>query len=759
MQEIREAAYSYLQLDLPIIPVCSHKHQGMSSAHKERCTCPGKTPILQQWTKIQTTSQEQLDDWFSTWPSMNIGLVLGQTQDWNIVAIDIDGEKGIQYFQELTKDKEVPSTVEFVTGGGGYRILYTLPEGVVTKKKKIFVDESEDHQEVAFLVTGQQTILPPSRHHNGSYYEWIEGKSFFDVDIAPAPQWIVDIVTRKDNQHTKELSKKVTPEEVKQEIPAGNRSNQLARLVGSYCKKLKGSPIEVILGIAENLNKTYCKPPLDQVDVEKMVESIYSSEAQSPSKGKGAKIIAKDTAETFLLDEANDGIEYRYDRYKEVFYRGELIQGPWKSLTPKDMEEFVINEYLNNNSSEDNNPGTRKEIVVQLKSILYHRYPNAAFGAAETNHPRMVVLNDGILNILTGELEPWDPRKYNHTVSINANWTIIDEEKYNEAREIWDTAMKSWMPDKEAGLFLQEYIGYAMTPLVDQRAAVFLFGAGANGKSLFIDSVLPLFKGVTAVTDPETMSKRFGTDNLVDKLLVQCADIDAGYMDKTGRLKNLIAGDEVQVEIKGGAKFNLRPACKMLFSANELPKTSDRSRGWYSRMRFVPFPNQFEQDPRYAGKLKRVFNSEAGRTALLHWAVEGYQRLHKNGLFTESESMQQEVQKYKAENDSVVAFVDTFCAKLDVTGDAPLYTQSLHGTTLFNLYEEWCEEYGTKPTARSQFTKRMANLGFSCVRMKFKTGTGWKSALAYSGMQLLNEDEDQQEMYTKYNSIMSLKYK
>lgn len=134
---------------------------------------------------------------------MNVGLVLGSVS--GIVGIDIDGETAISRLKELSKG-DLPTTWSFKTPGGGRRYLYKLPEGVVTKK---YVETLEgEHSEIALLGDGQQTILPPSNYPNGQRYKWYKGKSTRDIEIASAPQWIVELMTGKLEKTTK-MAKKV----------------------------------------------------------------------------------------------------------------------------------------------------------------------------------------------------------------------------------------------------------------------------------------------------------------------------------------------------------------------------------------------------------------------------------------------------------------------------------------------------------------------------------------------------------------------
>src|SRR5699024_1591728 len=130
----------------------------------------------------------------------------------------------------------------------------------------------------------------------------------------------------------------------------------------------------------------------------------------------------------------------------------------------------------------------------------------------------------GVLDWKTGKLLPWNPIKHHHSSVIDA--PFMKKEHFEDELKVWEKALEDWLPEEENRMFLQEYMGYALLPKNDMRTALFLLGGGSNGKSLFIEIVQKLFNGSVAVTQPETLASRFGTNILLDKLLYVCADVD-----------------------------------------------------------------------------------------------------------------------------------------------------------------------------------------------------------------------------------------
>jgi len=732
-EEIKDAAYSYLNFDLPIIPLCSHNHRGCSDNHKERCQSPGKAPILKQWTQHKSTDEDDLEEWFNSNRYINIGLVLGQTDNWNLVGVDIDGELGEETFQQVSKDHKVPATWEF-TSGNGRRLLYMLPDGLKTKKNKIAW--SEGHEELAFIAHGQQTVLPPSVHHSGRTYTWMDGHAPFECDLAMAPDWIVQLVQVQDQAEDLpwatdgvKLSTPVVLEEFNNTSFEGGRSDHMTRFVGSLCAKRTISK-DVIKQTAMQQNIIFCKPPLTEGEISAMVESIYESEMQKHQKmlqtqRRRQELHPLALAELFEAKLNNTGVFWIYNQTKGKMYRTTTAQGPWIMLE----DEIAYTELSAFIADLDASLATMQKIIEVYKQMIIrsiNRYGDGAdLNLGDNQYTDAIALPNGVLKWKDQELVPWS-HEYRHTAMIEATWN--PDASQSPAAKMWQEALKSWLPDDETIMFLQEYIGYALLPSCKMRTAVFLHGEGANGKSLFLDIVNILFAKSSIVTTPTALSSRFGSSCIIDKLLVVCSDIDSTYLDKTGTLKQIIAGDRVRAEYKGGKEFDFVPVCKLLFSANKLPRTADKTHGWYSRMQVVHFPRQFKPDTSYYTNLIGTMMSEDGRSALLSWAVEGLIRLNATGEWTMGQAMIDAKESYRRDNDNVLAFADSCLEPSPVLESS--YKTSLLAKAVYLTYKEWCNEAGMKSVGQQEFVTRLHGL-YPKKSLRAKTSSGWKSQLFF----------------------------
>jgi hypothetical protein len=174
----------YIQLSLPVIP------------------CKGKSPIIEKWQKRKKTEVNEVKEWGRRWGKINVGLPLGGASE--IIGIDVDGKIALKRLNELSKG-DLPITWTFQTPGGGIRYLYKFPPTL--NPKKYFETLEGEHSEIALLGSGQQTLLPPSIHPNGGEYEWDEGKSPWNIEIADAPKWMLDLMTGIKNTTSEAVKK------------------------------------------------------------------------------------------------------------------------------------------------------------------------------------------------------------------------------------------------------------------------------------------------------------------------------------------------------------------------------------------------------------------------------------------------------------------------------------------------------------------------------------------------------------------------
>lgn len=748
---MREEALYYVDLGLPIIPICPPNHAGMPLTHRQICKAPGKMPLLTNWTQRTIPTHDEVEQWFKDTPYINIGLILGDTETWNMVGIDVDGDQG----ESLLKDWSngvIPITWEFTTGNGR-RLLYLLPEGA--KSKKFSHKDKQQQGELALLATGQQTVLPPSIHVRGSKYEWIKGRSPGDIEMADAPQWLLNrvIVYEETGLAGDAKSPPVTENDWSKVVETGERNNHIVKLAGSLIAR-RNIPKEQIMDFLKTWNIKHCVPALPESEIEVMVESLVEAErikASKRKKGSGAggssdkhSLRPVPFAEQFIVDQKKANISWRYSVNKGMFYRCDDIEGPWQMVDVIYAQKEIRQALMRVDETWDTMRHVI-EVTHALRELLADPVNDDIFDIGR--HPDLihVYTANGLLDWRTSTLKPWDVSTYS-TIRLPVTW---DPQSVNsDGFKMWIEALEEWIPDEQSRMFLQEYIGYCLIPDCSFRTAVFLYGSGSNGKSLFLDIISMLFKGHISFIPLHRIAERFSTSYLMDRLINVCGDVDSKYMDETSVLKSIIAGDPIRGEFKHGKSFDFYPVSRLLFSANTLPRAADKSEGWYSRWKFIYFPNKFTTNPSYKRNLMSTMSTPNVLSGLLFWAIEGLRRLYDKGEFTVSGIMKKAEEEYKAENDSVLAFKNTY---LEDTGHHGTDT-TLSMTSVFRVYKVWCDEIGLRSVSQIEFSKRMLSFGVS----KGVRNLHGVSAQCYLGMRF-TEEAHSAKYHEEYNFQESLR--
>ena len=242
--------------------------------------------------------------------------------------------------------------------------------------------------------------------------------------------------------------------------------------------------------------------------------------------------------------------------------------------------------------------------------------------------------------------------------------------------------------------FAYELLGYMMIPGNPYRKAVLLLGSGANGKSTFLRLLVSLLgqRSCSAWDLRSLGSNRFAPADLYGKLANVCGDIGAYAPESSEVFKKITGGDPLQGEHKNHHAFVFHPFAKLVFSANEPPRTSDVTEAYFDRWLVVPFPRTFapwEQDPRLGEKI----TGPVELSGLLNRSLAGLRRVQERGLVV-PESVRLALGGYREAVDDVV----TFAAECLEPAPGEFALQAV----VYARYRAWCLQQGIDKPLRPQ---------------------------------------------------------
>jgi len=302
----------------------------------------------------------------------------------------------------------------------------------------------------------------------------------------------------------------------------------------------------------------------------------------------------------------------------------------------------------------------------------------------------LINLLNGMLLWETGELLPHEPH-YLSMIQIP-----ITHDPGATCPEI-DRFIETTLPSDCIDI-VEEMSGYCLVPDVRFEKAFLFIGIGANGKSTFLNLLRAALGDSNVSTIPlqEIFDNRFKRAGLFGRLANIFTDIGSRALLDSSYFKAIVSGDSIDAEHKHKKPFHFKPHAKLLFSANEIPKSSDRTFAFYRRWVIIPFPFTFTGKKADRSLFEKLI-APSELSGLLNRALKGLRRLYENEGFSETESVRKALNTYKEENDSILAFVNSDC----VRG----YDYTVVKQKLYSAYEKFCEEQGLTSIGKNRFYK------------------------------------------------------
>jgi putative DNA primase/helicase len=325
------------------------------------------------------------------------------------------------------------------------------------------------------------------------------------------------------------------------------------------------------------------------------------------------------------------------------------------------------------------------------EEVVYHVRVSTYYDRTELhNPPHLLVLENGVLNLETKELKPYNPEIF----TLNRLPVRYDPDA--QCPRIMKFLSEILTPHDIP--IIQELTGYCL--LRDHRfQKAFMFvGGGRNGKSTLI-RLFKAFLGkenISSVSLHDLNTRRFAAAELYQKMANLYADLPDKSLTYTGIFKMLTGGDPILAERKYKNPFLFENYAKLIFSTNKMPEANDDTVAFFRRWIIVNFPNEFPPDKADPQILEKLTTPEE-LSGFLNWALEGLDRLLKQGQFSRSETVDEVMDTWQRMSAPTYAFLE------DMTIiDAPASTPK---DELYAAYIEYCQKNGLPTTAKNIFAR------------------------------------------------------
>ena len=380
----------------------------------------------------------------------------------------------------------------------------------------------------------------------------------------------------------------------------------------------------------------------------------------------------------------------------------------WNGKVWERIDEMVVMQYADQQYGKIFSTHQRtKQVAGKLKTAVLM---NCIF-----NHNPVFSFMNGTLELDTGIFREHRQSDY---CSL-----ILDYDYDPEARcPRWERFIDEiTLENGQNGHVLQQIAGYVMYPNCKFQKIFCLIGAGANGKSVYLEMLEEVYsKGNCTHIPPAQMTNEFWLVNLRNSYLNFASEIDADFAKVESTIKMLSDGATMQASYKGKNHILFTPRAKHVFACNAMPETRT-IQGMERRMVFLDFPVQFVEfpDPENPRQRPRDINLKAQLqkelSGIFNWCYQGYLDLMRTDSFTDPTCQDEFIREFRENSNPVEIFVHECVDE---------FQGVIVKSTIYEKYKDWCIANGHMVKAANRFHKA------------FKTALG--DSILFDGQRMMN---------------------
>ncbi|MGW1547476.1 phage/plasmid primase, P4 family [Streptomyces sp. NPDC002346] len=369
---------------------------------------------------------------------------------------------------------------------------------------------------------------------------------------------------------------------------------------------------------------------------------------------------------------------------------------------------------------------TNRSIDAVLKELPSVPGVPAKASDFDARHDLLSVAN-GTIDLRTGKL-------HSHTPADMITKRLDVAYHPDAPAERWNQFLTEVFPGHpDLPAYMQRLVGYGCTGSTSEHCFAFMHGQGSNGKSVFLDALIYVFKGVTQATQFSTFEKSVNVGQASPELasLRGARLVTASETEKYSRLaealvKQLTGGDPITCRFLNQNPFTYVPSFLLLVAGNFKPAILSQDEGTWRRVKLIPFDATFSyalgnKDTTLPAKLR------AEAEGILAWAVAGAVEWYANGL-GEPSSVATATQDYRESEDRLMEFLSACTIREDGARVAPMAVR--------RAYAEWAEDAGLDRKERLSgwaLAVELESRGFKKDKRK--------GAWGFNGLRLMTDEE------------------
>ena len=601
-----------------------------------------KSPLTPHGFKDATTDIYKIQEYWNKHPNALIGVPTGAIT--GLFVIDIDngnGKTGETTFK--ARGYEDPSTIQTNTRSGGRHLFFkydsSIPNQTKANKLGKFIDTRGD----------------------GGYVIWAGSNGYtYRTGFDPSLQIISPI---PDNIKSDLIGNQRL-------IPEGQRNETIFK----NCISLVKNDIsdDVVKKAASQLNQ-YCVTPLDAKEIEQISKSaikyrhnnflnsnISNSLLPLTDLGNG-KRFARDHSESALYCvEQKDWYAFENGRWS----RDNLAVNKMAEKTTKDIKAESMNslEFMD----QIKKWAKTSENMSRQKAMLDAARHHLDFNVSQFNQNKFLFN----LNNVTYDLKKFLIKNQDYKDYITLKSNIIYDLK--SKCPLWQKFLQEiTMEDQELQTYLQKLCGYCLIGKRNEQFIIFIVGPGANGKSVFINTLSYVFGEYAGIISARPLisgsngSIPSDIASLYGKRLVTLSEFPEETHLNTTLIKSITGGDRLTARHLYQSWFEFNPEFVLICAMNQIPEIREDDLAFFRRLKIIEFIKSFSKDEIDKDLPSKLKNEASG---IFNWCVEGYRKYCKEGL-EDTNSIRGSVKRFIQRNNPLVDYFESQIKVTNKQGD------------------------------------------------------------------------------------------
>lgn len=722
----------------------------------------GKKPAV-KWGKltIEGVDEKRIRTWWRKTPDANVGVACGPES--NVFVLDVDGDRGAASIVALQRMHGLlPRTWHSLTGKGEH-YWFRLPPGRECRNTARRLGEGLDTRGA-----GGYVVAPGSIHETGREYRWDVDGHPDDVDIADAPDWLVELVDppKAPRNGTPQSaapdcgSDRYAQAALERELHAvtsaaeGTRNHTLNKAAFSLAGLVATGALpesatrEALLEAATGAGLSHKEaaatiasgfqgglqhpravperqhkprrptgrasaPPDHDPETGEIIEPPDDA-ARGDESGPGE---ADDFVPALYSEEA---LALRYshahaDEARYVSAWGKWLlwrDGCWREDAT--MEVWRLARRVTRQAS-DELQGMQKEGAA--KSVASAKTVAAIMNLVKSDHRHAAVTDQW-------DRDPLALNTPGGMVDLRTG-TLGDHERTAYCSKILGATPAESVPgdclwlrflfrvcdgDAELVAFLKRALGYSLTGLVKEECFFFVYGLGQNGKSKFMEAVTGAMgtyhETASMDTFVATKYEKHPADlaKLKGARFVAAVETEEGRRWDESKIKSITGGDEISARFMRQDFFTFRPQLKLWVAGNHKPGLRNVDKAMRRRVNLIPFLVTIPEEERDRQLSEKL---RAERPVILRWMIDGCVEWQRHGLQAPA-AVTEATDSYLGAEDTLSQWMDDCC-----------YVGRQHVDTsaaIWASWQAWCERTGEHAGSQRRLSQTLMDRGYEHIK-------------------------------------------